>query len=82
MACEGNSRTHDEGALIKDEGQDGSDYTLNENERSVWISVDRFSVYIKREDDGVVVDIFPKGDEGGEPIASTWAHASDLPEMD
>ena len=61
-----------------DSGQDGSDYTLRPSENSAWITVDGFSVYVKREDDGVLVDIFGKAREGENPIASTRAHKIDL----
>ncbi|MBU3625875.1 hypothetical protein ICN48_06460 [Polynucleobacter sp. JS-Safj-400b-B2] len=65
-------------ALSMDSGQDGSDYTLRPSESSAWITVDGFSVYVKREDDGVLVDIFGKAREGENPIASTRAHKIDL----
>lgn len=41
-----------------------NDYALNPGEQSVWITVDRFSVYIRRTAGGNVdVDICPPGDE-------------------
>ena len=39
----------------------------------VWITVKDLSVHIKKEKEGVVVDVYPLGDEDTEPIASTWA---------
>ena len=56
---------------------DGIDYTLRQTEKSVWISVNNLSVYIKREDEGVVVDIYLKGCEDEQPIASTYGFFHD-----
>ena len=51
-----------------------TDYTLHPDATSCWITVNNISVYLKRTDEGVVVDLYPKGREfGGELIASTWA---------
>jgi len=63
------------GVLIQDDlfDDDCSDYSLDDEAASVWISVGNLSVYIIRTDEGVVVDLFPRGNEGAEPIASTWA---------
>ena len=52
---------------------EGLDYTLHPDAHSVWITVDNISVYIVRTDEGVSVDLFPKGREGDESIAGTWA---------
>ena len=57
-------------SLIQDEY---SDFTLKTEARSCWITVDNISVYIVRTDEGVSVDLFPKGREGDESIAGTWA---------
>jgi hypothetical protein len=65
-------------ALMMDSGQGGSDYTLRPSENSAWISVDEFSVHVKRGDDGVVIDVYGKGGEDENPIVSTWAHKNDL----
>lgn len=35
-------------------------------------------VLIKREDDGIVVDIYPDNPQCTEPVVSTWAHDSEL----
>jgi hypothetical protein len=50
-----------------------SDYELPADQDSVWISVDNISVYVKRTDEGVVVDLFPKGMEMDDAIAGTYA---------
>lgn len=39
------------------------------------------TVVIKAEPDGIVVDIYPVGCNS-EPVASTWAHISDLHDED
>jgi len=54
---------------------DCSDYTLNEG--SCWITVGRFSVYIRQAAEGVFVDIFPRGQEAEPPIADTCAYFSE-----
>lgn len=42
--------------------------------RNAWVGVRNLSVDIHRTDEGVVVDIFRKGEENGDPIASTYAY--------
>jgi len=50
----------------------------NCDEEYLWVDVHgRGTVMIKAEDDGIVVDIFPFR-VVDEPVASTWAHMSDL----
>lgn len=59
---------------MKHEGDlrvDGCDYELVGE--STWITVKNLSVYVKKTDEGVVVDIFNKGEEADEPLASTYA---------
>jgi len=55
--------------------QDGeADYTLNPEYASCWITVDNFSVYIFRRPCGeLFVDIYKRGEESEDPIASTYA---------
>lgn len=62
----------DDQALLPD-GADGCDYVLNEGHRGFWITIGNLSVHPVKTDEGVVVDIYPKGDEGSDPIASTYA---------
>jgi len=50
-----------------------SDYTLDCNATSVWITIGNLSVYVMRTDEGVAVDLIPKGKEWCPAIASTWA---------
>jgi hypothetical protein len=42
-----------------------------ERGESVWVGIENISVYIKREDEGVVVDLFAKGHEDHGSLAST-----------
>lgn len=66
------------GALTR---ENDSDYTL-ENE-SVWITVKGFSVYLKKTDEGVIVDIYQKGQEClSESLAGTYAYDSELEEVE
>lgn len=51
----------------------GEDYELREDCQSVWITVGDISVYIKREDEGVAVDLYPLHDEMADSLASCWA---------
>jgi hypothetical protein len=58
-------------ALKQTEGD--TDYELNEDFKSCWITVNNISVYVCKTDEGVVVDLFPRGREAEESIAGTWA---------
>lgn len=48
------------------------DYILQKDEPSVWITVDNVSVYVRRNDEGVSVDLYPKGDEMSDSLAGTF----------
>lgn len=61
----------DSPALDQD-NQRGCDYTLRPEENSCWITVGNISVYISRQDEGAVVDLFPQGCEDENCIASTY----------
>ena len=65
-------------ALKQTEGD--TDYELNEDFKSCWITVNNISVYVSREDDGVSVDLLPLGKEDKLPIASTYATFADASE--
>jgi hypothetical protein len=59
---------------ITEDTPDGEDFTANiEKNESVWLTVGKHSLYIKRTDEGVVVDIFMVGSEDEEAITSTYA---------
>tara|TARA_Y100000310_G_scaffold269246_1_gene282336 strand:- start:7338 stop:7601 length:264 start_codon:yes stop_codon:yes gene_type:complete len=47
--------------------------SLPKGEDCLWITVGNISVYIKRTDEGVVVDLFPLGQETGTSMATTYA---------
>lgn len=49
------------------------DVELDEDVESAWIGVDQFSVYLKRTDEGIVVDLFARGREMEDAIAGTYA---------
>ncbi|HEY7330701.1 MAG TPA: hypothetical protein VH592_23880 [Gemmataceae bacterium] len=51
------------------------------NERYLFMDVDGFGVSIKREDEGIVVDVYPLHFDG-EPIASTYALHSEVTRED
>lgn len=53
-----------------------TDFVLKHD--SAWVTVKGFSVYLKQTDEGVAVDIYPKGEEDGEAIASTYAFDSEV----
>lgn len=63
---------------------DGEDFKANlERNQSVWLGVADASLYIKRTDEGIVVDIYAKGAEDGECLASTYVFDSELtPDVD
>lgn len=50
-----------------------NEYVMEEGHGSVWVTVDNISVYIARTDEGVVVDLYPLGNETLYPaLGSTW----------
>lgn len=62
--------------LPESEVLDGSvDYVMAEGaeDQRLWIGVDNISVYIRRNDEGVSVDLYPLGAEDGDSMAGTWA---------
>lgn len=54
----------------------------NSDDQYLYVEVTGFgTVCVKREDEGIVVDIFrrmPTDDPDRDCVASTWAHVSDL----
>jgi hypothetical protein len=52
--------------------ESGIDYVLPEDQQSVWITVGNISVYIKRNDEGVSVDLYPLDDENSDFLAGCW----------
>ena len=57
-----------------------SDYTLKPGETSVWITVDNISVYVRRTDEGVIVDLYPHFGEMYTELGSTYAFFSEAEE--
>lgn len=55
----------------------GEDYVLPEGHDGVWIRVDTISVWVRRSEDSVAVDLFCNHGEMDNPLASTYAHFSD-----
>lgn len=64
-------------ALIQEEF---GDFILKEEATSVWITVDNMSVYVRRTDEGVAVDIYPRGMETDDSIVGTWCLKSEATE--
>lgn len=55
-----------------------SDYLLKHDADNVWITVNNISVYVRRTDEGVVVDLYPLHNEAADPaLASTYAFFSE-----
>lgn len=59
-----------------------TDYVLPENHQWVWITVDGFSVQVRRVEQAVSVDIYGKGYEDQLPISSCAAELSDLADLE
>ena len=60
--------------------EESTDYELNEDYTSCWVTIENISVYILRTSDGVSVDLFACGEEDKTPIASTYATFLDASE--
>ncbi len=54
-----------------------TEYELEERSESLWIGVKGFSVCIRATDEGVVADIFKKGEEDREALAGAMALDND-----
>src|SRR5690606_1168657 len=58
---------------------DGEDYKANlERNQCVWLAVAGASLAIKRTDEGIVVDVYPRGREDREASASAYVFDSGL----
>lgn len=49
-----------------------TEYVLDEKAPAAWVQVDNISVYVRRNDEGVSVDLYPVGHEDAESLAGTW----------
>lgn len=63
---------------LRQEGE--TDYRLEDDQQSCWISVGNISVYVRRTDEGVAVDLYPLGQEMYDSIVGTWALFSEAEE--
>lgn len=54
-----------------------TDAEMTPGAESTWVGVDDFSVYIKRTADGIVVDIYARGAEDVDALASCYAFTAD-----
>jgi len=59
-------------ALSLDKDSSGIEYLLNPRHSSVWITIDNISVYLRRHDWGVCIDLYPIEQEDADSLASTW----------
>lgn len=73
------SEKRPKGCLVADGGDTGTDYKLAKGAFSVWIAVDNISVYIMRTEDGISVELLPRGDEEGELLGSCSADNPTVP---
>ena len=48
---------------LSPDSTEGNDYVLKPKESCVWVEVNNVSVWIRRTETGVVVQLFPKGNE-------------------
>lgn len=58
-----------------------TDAEMARDAESTWIGVKDFSIYIVKTDEGVVVDIYARGYEDCESLASTYAFDAEVEEM-
>ncbi len=59
-------------ALSLDRDSSGTEYLVNPGHSSVWITIDNISVYLRRHDWGVCIDLYPIKQEDTDSLASTW----------
>lgn len=52
------------------------DYTLVDG--NAWFTIKKFSVRIHGTDEGVIVDVWNKGEEDGDVVASTYAFDEEM----
>lgn len=58
-------------SALKQEQYD--EFTLVSEHDLVWITVGNISVYLRRTDEGVAIDLYPVGQEMHDSLAGTWA---------
>lgn len=69
--------------VLRPSGDDdqGTDFILEEDATSCWITIDNISVYVRRTDEGVAVDLYPLGQEMEDALVGTWALFSEAQEV-
>lgn len=76
MAADVKAKAAEPEALLRKDSP--CEYTfVGQGTERVWVTVGNISAYIGPTDEGVVVDLFAKGDEDGEAAASTYLHYSE-----
>lgn len=58
-----------------------ADYVLRKGHDVLWVTVDNLSVYLRRTDEGVAVDIYPLDGEMDDSLAGCWALFSENEEQ-
>jgi hypothetical protein len=58
-----------------------TDAILSKKAESTWVTVDDFSIYIKRTEEGVAVDIYAREFEDCNALSSCYALHDDVEEM-
>ena len=49
-----------------------------EPDDGIWLTIDPFAVYIKRTDEGIIIDVYENGKESNESMASIAVMDSDI----
>lgn len=67
------TRINTDEALRREGDSSETDYVLNDDYSSCWVTVNNISVYIQKTDEGVAVDMWPKGLESADlSHVGTW----------
>ena len=70
----------EEQPLVLQHEENGTDFILTGG--SCWITVNNLSVYVKKDEEGVVVDVYSKNHEMDSAIGSTWVSYAEGKEDD
>jgi hypothetical protein len=60
---------------------DCHEFVANDPDSAIWLSQGAFSIYTHLTDEGISVDIYPRGSMGEDSIASTYAFDSENPAL-
>lgn len=60
----------------------GNDFKLADDFSSVWITVAGLSVYLRQNDEGLSIDVYPLYAEDEEAVAGTWVTYDEVPYTD